>query len=110
MSRIMSEIEMPSLEDQADEQAEELEAIFTINPRFRFIKLVGHGSYGATFHVQLNDPTLPNITDFIVKRAFDEEDAVDNLAQEKRILAVCIFEFVNIIQKLISSLLEITRQ
>ncbi|XXH02714.1 hypothetical protein Hte_009099 [Hypoxylon texense] len=74
------------LDEEIEEQAEELRTVFTNGPRFQFIKTIGHGQLGTAFHVQLNDPALPHIRDFIVKRAFDDDNAVDDLRNEKRIL------------------------
>ncbi|KAI1761583.1 kinase-like protein [Hypoxylon sp. FL1150] len=73
-------------EEEAQEQAAELKTYFTDNPRFRFIKLIGNGMNGATFHMRLNDPKVPNITDFIVKRAFEEDNAIEQLGEEKNFL------------------------
>lgn len=85
----------PDSEEEVQDQAEEIREFFTNNPRFRFKKIIAHGSYGATFQAQLVDPKIPKIKDFIVKRAFDDEYARDQMSTEKRILGVCTLTFVN---------------
>ncbi|KAI0172720.1 kinase-like protein [Hypoxylon sp. FL1284] len=65
---------------RAQNDANSLREFFTNEPRFQFRGLVSNGSYGSAIRVGYRDPQL---TDFLIKMAFDDEDAIRSLQTEK---------------------------
>lgn len=77
--------------DQANQHAAELKTIFENKEKFEFVSLVANGMNGSTCRFRYKkDPTLPDVKDFIIKRAFQNEAAIDELLDEKEILEVYI--------------------
>ncbi|KAI2463024.1 kinase-like protein [Annulohypoxylon bovei var. microspora] len=69
--------------DAAEQEAARLQTYFQTDPRFDFTGLIGTGSSGFACHVKYDDPNDQSFNNFIVKRAFDNEFAREDLRKEQ---------------------------
>ncbi|OTA94900.1 hypothetical protein M434DRAFT_29440 [Hypoxylon sp. CO27-5] len=68
---------------RAQQDAAILEQYFFDDPQFSFRGLVAYGNYGAAFRVTYKDPKRQTVSQFLVKKAFATEGAVEALSREK---------------------------
>ncbi|KAI1213377.1 kinase-like protein [Annulohypoxylon truncatum] len=59
---------------------------FDRDARFHYRKLIASGSYGSAHHVRYTDPSRPDLTDFLVKKAFGNRDAMSMMRSERQYL------------------------
>ncbi|KAI1779026.1 kinase-like protein [Hypoxylon cercidicola] len=71
---------------QAEAHQGLLKEFFSDDPRFVFQKLVAHGNYGSASHIKYIDPRVPSVKDFLVKMAFNDEDARESMIKERKFL------------------------
>ncbi|KAI0883583.1 kinase-like protein [Annulohypoxylon maeteangense] len=60
-----------------------LKECFSNNPRFEYKRLIAYGNYGSAHQVRYTDASQPDLKEFLVKRAFETQNAEDALRAEK---------------------------